>query len=183
MEDERKRLYELCRENGIDVHHKTGIPKLTELLVEAGIAFETADYSETAHLDPEDAAYRQEKVLGAQTTDPDIMDDKDVIAEMRDQLSQIEATSESKEEVERAREKVAMATEALDKKIARRKAQEVRKSDRVECVALTRFHVQKTDLGEADASGVSIKVAPGTRMMLPHGKAVGLEARGQVRIV
>ena len=183
MEDERKRLYDLCRENGIDVHSRTGIPKLTELLVEAGIAFEAAEYSETAHLDPEDPAYRQEKVLGAQTTDPDIMDDKDIIAEMRDQLTQIEATSENKEEVARAREKVALATEALDKKIARKKAQEARKGDRVECVALTKFHVQKTDLGEADASGVSIKVTPGTHMMLPHGKAIGLQARGQVRIV
>ena len=134
-------------------------------------------------LDPEDEAYEAPKVLGAVTTDDDILDDKDVIAEMRDKLSQIELTSKNQDEIDLAREQVSAAMGALDRKVARKKAQAVRKDERVECVALRPFHVQKTDLGEADASGASVKVKINQPLMLPKGKALGMQERGQVRIV
>lgn len=45
--DDRERLLELCRENGIEVHHKTGIAKLQEALDEAGIEYDTPEAPET----------------------------------------------------------------------------------------------------------------------------------------
>lgn len=179
----RRELYELAKREGLDVHHKAGIEKLQQALVDAGVPFEPYNDMATAALDPEDEAYEAPQVLGAITTDDDVMDDKDVIAEMRDKLSQIELTSKNQDEINAAREQVAAAMGALDRKVARRKAQAVRKSERVQCVATAKFHVQRTDLGEADPNGGSVKVAIGQQMMLPKDKAVGLEARGQVRIV
>ena len=39
-ETKRRELYELAKDNGLDVHHRAGIDKIQEALIEAGISFE-----------------------------------------------------------------------------------------------------------------------------------------------
>lgn len=43
--DDRERLYALCKEHGIEVHHKSGVAKLQQALMDAGIEFELVDTS------------------------------------------------------------------------------------------------------------------------------------------
>jgi hypothetical protein len=110
------------------------------------------------------------------------MDEQDELADLRDQLSDAEAAAESDDDprVAKLREQLATRIEGLDKKIARNKAAAVRKSERVECVAQAKFHVQKTDLGLRDHQGSSEKVRPGQKLLLPLALAEALRARGQV---
>ena len=180
----RERLTKLAKEHDLDVHHKSGVEKLTEALIEADIKFEPYNDDETAALDPDDEAHAEPEVLGAaKDVDEDVMDDKDSVADMRDDLTVLEASGASEKEIEAEREKVAAATAALDSKVARRKAAAVRKGEKVKCKALKKFHVQKTDLGQSDPHGTSIKVKVGQELMLPAGVAAGLEAREQVVIL
>lgn len=180
----RERLLKIAQAHGLDVHHMSGVEKLTEALVDAEIPFEPYNDDTTAALDPEDEAHVAPEVLGAsQDVDEDVMEDKDQVADMRDDLTVLEATGASEREIEAEREKVAAATAALDNKVARRKAAAVRKGEKVRCKALKKFHVQKTDLGQPDPHGASIKVKVGQELMLPAGIAAGLEAREQVVIL
>lgn len=176
-EVKRRELYELARAQGIDVHHKTGIAKLQEVLVESGIPFEAYN-DDTA--EQEDAP----DMLGANKTDDAVLDEQDELAELRDKLTEAEAAADSPDDphVKALREQLSARVEGLDKKLARKKASTVRKSERVNCVALKKFHVQKTDLGMTDHQGSSIKVTIGQKMLLPAALAASLEARGQVSI-
>ena len=184
-EQARERLLKVAKDNGVDVHHKSGVEKLTEALTEAGVAFEPYNDDTTAKLDPEDEAYEPEaEILGLNPdADEEVLDEKDAVADMRDDLTALEASDASEEEIEAEREKVAAATAALDNKMARKKASAVRKGERVHCKALSKFHVQKTDLGQPDSSGASVKIKAGQELMLPAGIAIGLEERGQIVII
>lgn len=41
--DDRERLLALCKEHGIEIHHKSGLAKLQQALLDAGIEFELVD--------------------------------------------------------------------------------------------------------------------------------------------
>jgi len=174
-ETKRRELYELAKDNGLDVHHRAGIDKIQEALIEAGISFE-------AFNDDSAEAPAKAEILGMNNTDPDVMDEQDELADLRDQLSEAEAAAESDKDphVARLREQLAAKIEHLDKKVARNKAAAVRKADRVECTATAKFHVQKTDLGLRDHQGASEKVKPGQKLLLPVTLAETLRKRGQV---
>ncbi len=175
--DEQARLLAIAKDNGVSVHHFSGVDKIKEALVEAGVPFFDGDMDEPQ-------AEEAQAILGASNTDPAVLDEQDKIAEMRDKLTEAEAEAEGEddEQVERLRDAMAAQSEALDKRLARKKAAAVRSSERVICVAIKPFHVQKTDLGQPDHSGTSIKVTIGQKLELAAGTAAMLEARGQVTI-
>ena len=179
--DEQARLLAIAKENGVSVHHFSGVDKIKEALVEAGVPFFDGDMD--GDMD-EPQAEEAQAILGASNTDPAVLDEQDKIAEMRDKLTEAEAEAEGEddEQVERLRDAMAAQSEALDKRLARKKAAAVRSSERVICVAIKPFHVQKTDLGQPDHSGTSIKVTIGQKLELAAVTAAMLEARGQVTI-
>lgn len=41
--DDRKRLLNLAKENGVDIHHSSGLQKIQEALIDAGIEFDLVD--------------------------------------------------------------------------------------------------------------------------------------------
>jgi len=43
--DDRERLYKLAKANGLEPHSRTGVPKLQEMLLDAGVEFELVDTS------------------------------------------------------------------------------------------------------------------------------------------
>jgi hypothetical protein len=51
--DDRERLYALCKEHEIDIHHKSGVAKLQQALLDAGIEFELADTPSDRGPDPD----------------------------------------------------------------------------------------------------------------------------------
>ncbi len=51
--DDRERLYKLAKENGLDPHSRHGVPKLQEMLLDAGVAFELADTPSERPVDPD----------------------------------------------------------------------------------------------------------------------------------
>ncbi len=51
--DDRERLYKLAKENGLEPHSRHGVPKLQEMLLDAGIAFEMVDTPSEREADPD----------------------------------------------------------------------------------------------------------------------------------
>tara|TARA_R100001086_G_scaffold211289_1_gene127195 strand:+ start:7811 stop:8227 length:417 start_codon:yes stop_codon:yes gene_type:complete len=51
--DDRERLYALCKEHGVEVHHKSGVAKLQQALMDAGIEFELVDTESDRGPDPD----------------------------------------------------------------------------------------------------------------------------------
>lgn len=179
-EAKRLQLLELAKANGLDVHHKSGIAKLQEALIEAGVSFES--YNDDSAEQAEPVA---EDVLGAKPVDSATTKLQDEIEDLRDELTAAEAVAKSADDpiVTALREQLAAKVENMDKRAARAKVAAVQASEKVQCVALKKFHVQKTDLGLRDHHGQSIEVSVGQKMMLAEGLAKSLEARGQVAML
>jgi hypothetical protein len=174
MTDEttRKTLYELAKANGLEPHSRTGVAKLQEMLVEAGIPFDAPDDTDPALAAAQAAAAAEEETL---TLQEEIEDD-------RDALTDLEESGASLEEVEAAREALSAKIEKSDKQQARAKAKAARK-DRVDCIVMKKVHIQLVDMGKADAFGRSEKMQPGDEVKLNRALAESLEARGQVKVV
>lgn len=174
MTDEttRKTLYELAKANGLEPHSRTGVAKLQEMLVEAGIPFATRGPSNPALEAAHEAATDEEYKISLQE---EIEDD-------RDALTDLEESGASVEEVEAAREALSAKIEKSDKQQARAKAKAARK-DRVDCIVMKKVHIQLVDMGKADAFGRSEKMQPGDEVKLNRALAESLEARGQVKVV
>ena len=51
--DDRERLYKLAKDNGLEPHSRHGVPKLQEMLLDAGIAFELVDTPSEREADPD----------------------------------------------------------------------------------------------------------------------------------
>ena len=175
MTDEttRKTLYELAKANGLEPHSRTGVAKLQEMLVEAGIPFDAPDDTDPALAAAQAAAAAEEDE--APTLQEEIEDD-------RDALTDLEESGASVEEVEAAREALSAKIEKSDKQQARAKAKAARK-DRVDCIVMKKVHIQLVDMGKADAFGRSEKMQPGDEVKLNRALAESLEARGQVKVV
>ena len=171
-EDVRKELYELAKANGLEPHSRTGVAKLQEMLVEAGIPFAPRGPSdpalEAAHEAATDEEYKSRW--------------KEEIEDDSDALTDLEESGASVEEIEAAREALSHKIEKSDKQAARAKAKEARK-DRVTCIVMKKVHIQRVDMGIADASGMSDKMQPGAEIRLKRELAESLEARGQVKMV
>lgn len=174
MTDEttRKTLYELAKANGLEPHSRTGVAKLQEMLVEAGIPFDAPDDTDPALAAAQAAAAEEDEAL---TLQEEIEDD-------RDALTDLEESGASVEEVEAAREALSAKIEKSDKQQARAKAKAARK-DRVDCIVMKKVHIQLVDMGKADAFGRSEKMQPGDEVKLTRALAESLEARGQVKVV
>jgi len=171
-EDVRKELYDLAKANGLEPHSRTGVAKLQEMLVEANIPFEASEPEDPALAAAQAAAFAEEETLSL----------KEEIEDDRDALTDLEESGASVEEVEAAREALSHKIEKSDKQAARAKAKEARK-DRVTCVVMKKVHIQRVDMGIADASGMSDKMQPGAEVRLKRELAESLEARGQVKMV
>jgi len=156
--DDKTRLFELAKANGVDVHHFAGIAKIQEALIDAGVEFDLVD------------------------TDTDrapAPDEPEVHAE-----AEAEAAPETPEQME-ARIRAAILAEAapVGDPVEITPAQATAPAGKVKCVVMTRFQIQKRDLGIPDESGVSVKVHKGDKIDLEAGLAASLEARGQVTVV
>lgn len=51
--DDRERLLKLAKENGVEIHHKSGLAKIQEALIDAGIEFELIDTDADRGPDPD----------------------------------------------------------------------------------------------------------------------------------
>jgi len=51
--DDRERLYKLAKENGLEPHSRTGVPKLQQMLMDAGVEFELVDTESERGPDPD----------------------------------------------------------------------------------------------------------------------------------
>jgi hypothetical protein len=152
--DDRERLYKLAKENGLEPHSRHGVPKLQEMLLDAGIAFELVD-----------TPSEREK---------EIVESLAEVAKAQDPDLEIPHPGAPKAE------KVEQPTAEAEKPApAPAKSQ----SDTVEVLVMVKnVHVAATDLGRAP-SGTSVKIFFKERHKLPRAIAERLAGRGQVEIL
>lgn len=155
--DDRERLYRLAKANGLEPHSRTGVPKLQEMLLDAGIEFELVDTS----------------------PDPDLEIPRP--GEPKSALEGADMPEVEKTPLERTQERLKEEKEA-HAEIARHKREH---GELVEVLVMNPkgVHIAKADLGLHDEIGVSIKKKFRERFGVVRSVAEGLAARGLVEII